>query len=105
MKTDVAAGIDEVVSRPVLVVETTPDLVVVIHRYRVCDAEILHCFADIRFILFKGKLRRVDANDHQAAGLVFFVPGLDVGQCPQAIDAGVSPEIHQNHFAAQRLQG
>ncbi len=104
VKADLSRGIDKVIRRPVLIVETTPDLVVVIHRDRIGDAEILHCFADVRFVLFEGKLRGVNANDHQAAVLVFLIPGLDIRQRAQAVDAGVCPEIHQNHFAAQRLK-
>src|ERR1700689_4610351 len=40
VKTDGSRGVDKVIRRPVLVVETTPDLVVVIHRDRVGDTEI-----------------------------------------------------------------
>jgi hypothetical protein len=96
--------IDKVISGPVLVVEAAPDLVVVIHRDRVDDAEILDRFAHVRFVFLEGKLRRMNADDHQAAVFVFLIPGFDVGQRAQAVDAGIGPEIDQNHFAAQRFQ-
>jgi hypothetical protein len=80
VKADLSCGIDEVISRPVLIVEATSNLVVVIHRDGIDDSKILHCFAYVRFILFEGKLRGMNANDHQAACLVFLVPGLDIRQ-------------------------
>src|ERR1700733_15942133 len=100
VKADAPRGIDKVISGPVLIVKTTPDAVVIIHRDRVGDAEILHRFADVRFILFKGKLRGMDADDHQTAVLVFLIPRPDIGQRAQAVDAGIGPEIDQNYFAA-----
>ena len=41
------------------------------------------------------------ADDHQAAVLIFAVPGVTYGGS-QAIDAGVGPEIHEDHIAVKR---
>ncbi len=47
----------------------------------------------------------MDADDHQAAVLVLLIPGLDIGQRTQAVDAGIGPEIDQDYFPPKRLRG
>src|ERR1700689_211352 len=105
VEADAPRGIDKVISGPVLIVKSTPDAIVVIHRHGIGDAEILHRFADVRFIFFKGKLWGMNADNYQAAVLVFLIPGPDIRQRAQAIDAGIGPEIDQNHFATKRSRG
>jgi hypothetical protein len=87
--TNLSGGVDEVVRGPVFIVKAAPDAIVVIHRDRISDAEIANGFADVRLVFLEGKLWSVHADNDEAAVLVLFVPGLDVGQRPQTIDAGV----------------
>jgi hypothetical protein len=43
----------------------------------------------------------VHADHDQAAVLELFMPARDIRQRPQAVNAGVGPEIDQDHLAAQ----
>jgi hypothetical protein len=47
---------------------------------------------------------RVDADDDEARALVRVGPALDVGERPQAVDAGVRPEVDQDDLAAELRQ-
>ena len=58
-------GIDEVMRRPVLVVESLPDRVVVVERHRVAHAEVSDGPAHVAEVLFKGEFRRMHADDHE----------------------------------------
>ncbi|MCY1401498.1 hypothetical protein D9M71_166180 [compost metagenome] len=100
---DASVGVDEVVRRPVLVVEGAPDRVVVVDGDRIVDAELAHRLGHIAYIALEGEFRRVHADHHQPLVAVFVRPGFHVGQGAQAVDAGVGPEIHQHHLAAQAL--
>ena len=100
-----ARRIDEVVGGPEPVVECAPDTIVVVHRHGVVDAQVAHRLANICLIFFKRELGGVNAKDDQAAVLVLLVPGLDVGQRTQAVDAGVGPEVDDHHLAAQGFGG
>src|SRR5271165_927300 len=44
VKADFPRGVNKVISRPVFIVEATPDFVVIIHRDRIENAEVLHGF-------------------------------------------------------------
>src|SRR4029077_12370723 len=77
--------------------------IVVIDRHRVAHAELLYRAAHVRLVLLEGKLRRVHADDDESAILVTLVPGLQVRQRTQAVDAGVGPEVDQYDLAAQTL--
>ena len=50
--------------------------------------------------MLEGELGRVDADDRQPGGAVLAVPGLEVGQRAQAVDAGVGPEVDEDRAAA-----
>ena len=44
--------------------------------------------------------------DHvQPVGVVAAVPGLNVGEGPLAVDAGVRPEVNEHHFTFELGQG
>jgi hypothetical protein len=51
--------------------------------------------------VLEAELGRVDAHGLQAMGTVFRLPAVQVWHCPAAVDAGIGPEIHQHHLAAQ----
>ncbi|MNE72076.1 hypothetical protein D3C80_1679880 [compost metagenome] len=94
-------GIDKIVGWPVLVIERTPDRVVVINGHRVVDSQLGDFVAHVADDLFVAVFRGVNANHHQAILLVFLRPVDDVRQAVLAVDAVISPEIHQYHLAAQ----
>ena len=98
---DVPLGIDEVESRPVLVVERCPDPVVAVDRDRVIEAHLLHGPADVVDVFLEGELGRVDADRHQALILVPLGPRPDVGKLAQPVDAGIGAEVDHDDVAAQ----
>ena len=99
-----ALGVDEIVGRPVLVLEGAPDGEIIVHGDRIVDAQAAHRVADVGLGLLEGELGRVDADDDQALVLVLLGPGANVGQGAQAVDAGVGPEIDDHDLAAQLLR-
>src|SRR5262245_2590802 len=103
LMTNTALGIDEIVRRPVLVAESAPDRIVVVDRHRIGDFEIRDGTPDISANLFECEFRRVHADYDQTLILVFLPPGTNVGQRPQAVDAGVGPEVDENDFALELL--
>ena len=62
---DVAAAVDQVLRRPVLVRVGVPRAVVVVERDRVADAEAAHRRADVADVVLEGELGRVHADDHE----------------------------------------
>ena len=100
-----ARRVDEVVRRPVLVAVGVPRVIAVVDGDRVGDAELLHRAFDVGGHVLEGKLRRVHSDDLQTVGTVTLVPGLDVGEAPLAVDAGIGPEVDQDNLATQRPDG
>ncbi|MNF75011.1 hypothetical protein D3C84_570620 [compost metagenome] len=96
-------GVGKIVGRPILIVESSPDLEFIVDGHRVVDTQVLHGFGDVAYVALEGEFGRMDANHHQPLIAVFFSPGFYIGQAAQAVDAGVSPEIHQHYLALQRL--
>ena len=47
------------------------------------------------------EFRRVDADHDQTCLSVFCSPRLQEGQRPQAINAGICPEVDQHNLATQ----
>ena len=90
--------IDEIEGRPIVVLECTPDRIVVIDRDRIGDPHVLGGSAHVLEVVLKGELRRVHADHHQSVILVFLGRGADIGKCAQPIDAGVGPEVDEDDF-------
>lgn len=99
MVTDLTIGIDQVMGRPIVVFEGAPDIVVVVDGNGIVDLEVANRFADVVDLLFKGKFRRMNANDDKPLILVFFCPGADKGNGANAVDAGVGPEVDKDDLA------
>ena len=97
----VAAPVDQVLRRPVLVPERVPGPVVVVERHRVRDSEPAHGAADVARHVLERELGRVHADHDEALVVVRLVPGLHVRQRAQAVDARVRPEVDQHDLAAQ----
>ena len=98
---DVSRAVDQVLGRPVGVGVVVPGAVVVVLDDRVVDPESLHGGADVRGDVLEGELRRVDADDHEPVAVVVAVPGLEVRQRAQAVDARVGPEVDQDDLPAK----
>src|ERR1700733_11983688 len=96
-----ALRIDEIVRRPVFVVERSPDFIVVVDRHRIADMQIRYSGTDVADVALEGEFRRVHANDDEAVILVFLRPGADVRNRAQAVDAGIGPEIDQDHLSLE----
>ena len=72
--------IDDIESRPILVLERTPERIAVIDRDGIIDPHVLRRLAHVLEVVFKGELRRVHADHHQSVLLVFLGPRADIGQ-------------------------
>ena len=57
--------------------------------------------ADVAGVALERELGRLDADDHEPLAPVLRVPGLEVGERADAVDAGVGPEVDQHDVAAQ----
>ena len=101
MGADAALRVHEIMRRPIFIVEGLPDGEIGIDRHRIGDAQSRHGVLHIGDVFLKGEFGRMHAQHHQTMILVFLRPGFDVRQRPQAIDAGVGPEIHHHDLAAQ----
>ena len=97
----VAAPVDQVLRRPVLVLERVPGLVVVVERDRVRDPQSAHGSADVGRHVLERELGRVHAEDDEPVLVVRPVPGLHVRERPQAVDARVRPEVDEDDLSAQ----
>ena len=98
-------AIDEIMGGPEAVFERAPQPEVVIERDGIVDAELGNRLADIGGFPLEREFRRVDADDDQAMLGITIMPGADVWQGAQAIDAGIGPEIDQDDLAAKLLAG
>src|SRR5436190_18983497 len=102
---DAALRIDEVMGGPESVVERAPQIVAVVERDRITDAEIADRAGDVRRLALEGELGRVNADHDEAVLAIFLVPRLHVRQRPQAVDAAVGPEIDHNDLAFELVAG
>ena len=93
--------IDEIEGRPIVVIESMPDRIVVIDRDRILDPHVLGGPANVLEVVLKGELRRVHADHHHSVILVFLGPRADIGKGAQPVDAGVGPEVDEDDFSAQ----
>ena len=101
---DLALGVDQVLGRPVLVAPGVPGAVVVVLRDRVAQPAAGDRVAHVAGVLLELELRRVDADDGQPAVAVALVPGPQVRQRADAVDARVGPEVDQHDLPAQLAQ-
>src|ERR1700758_5282630 len=97
----VTRSVDEIQSRPVLVLERVPYDMAAVHRNGVADRHVVHRPADVRDIFLEYELRRVDADHHQSLTFIFVRPRTDVRKRAPPVDAGVGPELNQHDLAAQ----
>ena len=100
-----ALSVDQVVRRPEAVAVVGPRAEVVVERDGVFDRIVLGTGLHVGGNLLKGVLGGVHADDVQPEVLVSVVPTVDVRHRTLAVDAGVGPEVDQNDFAAQLIQG
>jgi len=97
---DSSFPIDEVLRRPVLVVEGPPNRVIAVDRNRVGYLQITAGVFYIQSFFLEREFRGMDANHNQARIFIFRRPALHVRQGAKRIDAGVSPEIDQHDLTA-----
>src|SRR5271165_4067765 len=98
-----ASGVDQVFGGPISVAVVRPGGQVVVERDRVGDVQV-GAAGDVAGDFFEGVLGAVHADGLKPRALVSVVPVDDMGDGALAVDAGVGPEVDQDHFAAQRLE-
>src|SRR5262245_15884307 len=91
--------IDEIEGRPIVVVERTPDGVIVIDRNWILDLHGLHGAANVLDVVLEGKLRRMHADHHHSVLPVFLGPRTDIGQGAYPIDAGIGAEVDEDDLS------
>src|SRR5271156_5673554 len=102
---DLAFRVDEIMRGPVLIVECFPDGIVAIDGYGISNLQIGYGLGNVGRIFLECEFRSVYADYDETIVLVFFRPGFDVWNRTQAIDTGISPEIHHDYFAFELRAG
>ena len=97
-------GVDQVVGRPVLVVVRVPGRGVVVLHHGIGEAEVADRLLHVRGLLLERELGRVDADHGEPVLVVLLVPGLDVGQRADAVDAGVGPEVDEHDLPPELVE-
>ena len=100
---DAAFGVDEIMGRPVIIIEGAPDRVVIVDGDGIIDVQIGDRLLHIGDHLLEGEFRRMHADHDQTLVAILFRPGPHIRQAAQAIDAGIGPEIDQHDLALERL--
>jgi hypothetical protein len=90
---DDAFTVDEVQGGPVPVAERPPDLVAVVDGDRPLDSPPRHLAAHAVEVLLELELRRLDSEDDEPVLPVLLLPGADVRQRPEPVDAGVRAKV------------
>ena len=98
---DPSRPVDQVLRRPVLVGVCVPGAVGVVERDRVAHAEAANGIPDVPQHALERELGRVHADDDEAVPPVRLVPRLEVRQRPEAVDAGVRPEVDEDDLAVE----
>ncbi len=70
----------------------------IVEHNRPADTEVSDGTLDIGRFFSKWKFRGVNADQREVIGLIAVVPFPQVGECAQAVDAGVIPNIKQQHM-------
>ena len=94
---DSPLGVDEVERRPGLVRERPPDREIVVDRDRVFDAHRIQGRLDLLDVVLERELRRVRADHDQPGVPVLPLPGADIGERAQPVDAGEGAELDDDH--------
>ncbi len=95
--------VDEVVCRPVFVVERIPNSVVAVDGDRVGNAQFANGILYVCPFSLESELWRMHTDHDKTRVLIFCRPGFHVWQLSQAVDARVCPEIYQHDLPAQRF--
>src|SRR5436190_8160923 len=98
---DDAVRVDEVERRPSIVVESAPDVVVVVERDRVVDRSLLRGLPHALDLVLERELRRVDADHDQPVVSVRLRPRPNVRLLPEPVDAGQCPEVEKDDPALE----
>jgi hypothetical protein len=61
---------------------------------------VANAAVDVLGALAELKLWRVNPDDHQSERSVIAIPGPDIGQRTNPVDAGVLPDVDEHHLAA-----
>lgn len=99
--TNSSIPIDEVLGRPVMVVERLPNPAIAVDRNWVNKIQIANSVFYVDTFSLKRELGRMNTDHNQARVLILCRPAFQVGLRPQRVDAGVRPNIDQHNLAAQ----
>ena len=94
-------AVDQVLRRPVLVRVRPPGREVVVERDRIPHVEPTNGRADVVGHALERELGAVHSDDREARVAIGRVPGLEVGERAQAVDARVRPEVDEHDAPAK----
>src|SRR5207253_8970657 len=89
----------------VLVVVGIPSMLFYVLCDRISYLVALDRVFDVAGVALEGELGRVDADDRQAVPAIAGIPGLQVGEGANAVDAAVGPKVDEDHASPQPRQG
>src|SRR5215468_9559120 len=98
---DAPLYIDEILRRPIVIIESAPNHVLAVDGDRIIDPQRFDLPADVVDVLLKSEFRGMDADDDQALVFVLLRPGAEVGLRAQPVDAGVCPEMDKDDLSAK----
>ena len=96
------ARINEVQRRPVVIVERTPDCIVVVNHDRIRDLQLLEGTTDVVDVMLECELGCVHA-EHDEFPAVLLCPSANVRKCAQPVDACVRAELNEHDFARETV--
>ena len=83
---------------PISVFKSSPGPVVIILRHRIMNIILFNGVLYVLRLFLKFKLGSMNTQNHKIILSVFVIPGSHIRQCPDAINAGICPEINKNHL-------
>ena len=101
---NVAAFVNQVQGRPVVVFVSFPGCPIIILSHRICDIKIGDGLFQVVKVRFIGKLRVVITDDDQAIVFVFIMPFSQRGNYMPAVNSTEGPHVDGNDFAMQVSQ-
>src|SRR5262245_38494397 len=88
--------VDEIQSRPSVVLERAPNRVFVVDRDGILDTHRLHRATDVLGVLLELELRRVHADYDEPLVAILLCPSANIRCGAQPVDAGVGPEVDEH---------
>src|SRR5687767_9337948 len=88
-------------SRPIMIIKTFPDCVVIIYCNREINLHVVYGPADVIYVFFERKLRSMYADNNQSLVFIFFNPRTYIRQRTDPIYTGIGSKLNQHYFPSK----